>query len=765
MSQPVQAAGRYTILGKIAEGGMAEIFLARQKSVAGFTRTVVIKRILPHLARNRDFVGMFVDEAKIAALLHHPNVVQIHDLGRDRGTYYIVMEYVKGRDLRFINRNFAARGARVPIDVACRIVAEVCHGLDYAHRMTDHWGAPLGLIHRDVSPQNVLIGVEGEVKLIDFGIAKARGKIAETRTGRIKGKYAYMSPEQVMGKEIDSRSDLFSVGIVFWETLVGKSLFSRDEPLATARAVAELPIEPPGTLVEGVPAEVDRIVMKALDRDKETRYQTAAQIADDIEAFVTAQNRHVSPGALRRFLEESGSMDREGADSLRHPNIPDSPSLEEIELESLAVAAAPAESPAPPAPAPPTKKQTASAASKTPRPASRTQPKAAPRGRGRWVLPSAVVVMVCALAAIFVFLLPKQRGDLLGTTDATPPATGPAAKVAPGEGMGVLAVDTRPRVETTLDGKPIRTPYRKRTEPGRYTLRMTDPEWGIDETRTVRVEAGKTNAVEIEFNGRLIVSTVPAMDVWLDDERVAEDSFLDTRSVPAGTHKLRLEGAGGDSEQSTITVRYGQTVTHRRVFYREAILAADRRWATSINGLAGTAPIDEVMRVFSGTRVLYVLLLVFALVLFWQGGTSGRAIVLVALGAGVVAEMLTGFVFQPLWERVRPCAELAESIVAVAGVSCPGTPSFPAPMAAGAMAVGVVFFAWGLRWSFIPVLVIALAGIAPIYCALHYPVDVAVGYLVGGVVGLIGLLAVRAFYRDAAASRVQRSFSPYRSRR
>ncbi|MGH9856754.1 MAG: protein kinase domain-containing protein, partial [Acidobacteriota bacterium] len=238
--------GQYLLLDKIATGGMAELFLAKRKGVEGFEKILAIKRILPHMSDNEEFVTMFIDEAKLAAQLTHHNICQIFDLGKIENAYYIAMEYVNGKDLRAILRSSRAKTKPMPIDLAVLVISKIASALDYAHRKRGSNGQPLNLVHRDVSPQNILISYEGEVKLVDFGIAKAATKAHVTQHGALKGKLLYMSPEQAWGKTVDKRSDIFSLGIVLYELLTGRPLFfdENDTEVTILEKVREAKITP-----------------------------------------------------------------------------------------------------------------------------------------------------------------------------------------------------------------------------------------------------------------------------------------------------------------------------------------------------------------------------------------------------------------------------------------------------------------------------------------------------------------------------------------
>jgi TonB family protein len=278
--------GQYVLLEKIAAGGMAEVWKARMRGVEGFQKIVAIKKILPHLSDNQDFIEMFVDEAKLAAQLNHNNIIHIYDLGKIQSSYYIAMEYVDGHDLKTILRRGEERDQPMQVELALFIASKVAAALDYAHRKHDFEGKDLGLVHRDVSPQNVLVSQDGDIKLCDFGIAKAASKANHTQAGALKGKLQYMSPEQAWGRNIDKRSDIFALATVLFELLTGKKLFNGDSELSILEQVREARVTAPSKLNDEVPPEVDTIVLKALQKDPAARYQTAGEMAKDLDAVL-----------------------------------------------------------------------------------------------------------------------------------------------------------------------------------------------------------------------------------------------------------------------------------------------------------------------------------------------------------------------------------------------------------------------------------------------------------------------------------------------
>ncbi len=278
-----EAYGPYRLLERVAVGGMAEVFRAKRTGVEGFEKVVAVKRILAHLSDNKEFVDMFIHEAKMVAGLTHPNIVQILDLGMLESSYFITMEYVHGRDLRSIQKRAEEKGVRVPLDLAALIVSKVCAALEYAHRKKDDRGRPLHIVHRDVSPQNILISFEGDVKLTDFGIAKAATKATITDRGALRGKLLYMSPEQAWGRPIDKRADIFSLGVVFYELVTGRKPFLASSEGSILDAVRECRVAPPTTINPRIPDKLASVVTKALDRDPDQRYQDASEMYRDLD--------------------------------------------------------------------------------------------------------------------------------------------------------------------------------------------------------------------------------------------------------------------------------------------------------------------------------------------------------------------------------------------------------------------------------------------------------------------------------------------------
>lgn len=304
MSQSYETFGKYILLERLAMGGMAEIYLSRSLAAAGVSKFFAIKRILPQYSEQIEFIDMFKDEAKIAVNLSHANIVSIFEFGMERQAFYLAMDYVEGSNLRQILNKMKKSGVTFSIEQVIYIIKEVAAGLDAAHRCIDsQTGKPLNIIHRDMSPQNVMISYEGEVKVVDFGIAKAETQIETTRAGTLKGKFGYMSPEQAEGQSIDLRTDIFALGIVFWELLANDRLFVANNEVNTLRKIRDCQIPSLRKINPNIPQELERIVSKALAKDRNLRYQTCAAFQRDLSKFLNRQYPDFSPHDFSVFIK------------------------------------------------------------------------------------------------------------------------------------------------------------------------------------------------------------------------------------------------------------------------------------------------------------------------------------------------------------------------------------------------------------------------------------------------------------------------------
>ncbi|MFO0762870.1 MAG: serine/threonine-protein kinase [Byssovorax sp.] len=285
---------RYRVIERLASGGMAEVFLAESAGIEGFKKLVAIKRVLPHLSEKKRFIAMFLDEARLSAHLSHSNVAQVFDIGVGDNAYFIVMEYVDGSDLKAVIEYVQRNGRTIPIEAACFIAAKICEGLTYAHELSGRDGHPLHIVHRDMSPPNVLITKHGEIKIVDFGLAKATSQLEKSEAGIIKGKFGYLSPEAALGQEVDLRTDIFAVGIILWELLSGKRLFVGETDFATVKMVQAAHVASPRAFNPAVPQELEAILARALARDPAARYASARDLGRDLTAFLYRFGRPVS---------------------------------------------------------------------------------------------------------------------------------------------------------------------------------------------------------------------------------------------------------------------------------------------------------------------------------------------------------------------------------------------------------------------------------------------------------------------------------------
>ncbi len=455
--------GRYVLLERIGLGGMAEVFRAVANGVEGFARVFVIKRILKEKSTSKAFIDMFVSEARVSALLNHPNIVQIYDFGQVDGSYFLSMEYLRGKDLLSVMRQMRTDGKLMDPAIAAYITQQVAQGLHFAHSLTHSGGQSLNIVHRDVSPSNVMLLRAGGVKLLDFGIAKVGAQLqdqADTKAGVIKGKLSYLSPEQVQGKELDFRSDIFSLGVLFWEMLTGKRLFYENTDFDTMKNVIEKPVIPPSMRRPDAPTALDYIVVRALERDPTRRYGSAKELAEEIEAYLA--DVRFAPGSVPRLLddlfgEDAGIHDSQVPDTLSggRPLVNDDMAAGSLSVQPIPIDRTGGDRQAPPAPV------------------------AAGGGRKVGVLLGASGAL--AVAAVLAIVLrnpsppgpPAPAGNPPGAAAAAPPVA--PAPLAP----GTIAVQGNPapttvsiRFETVPRGAEVLAPDGKRlgTTPTTFTL-------------------------------------------------------------------------------------------------------------------------------------------------------------------------------------------------------------------------------------------------------------------------------------------------------
>lgn len=462
--------GRYQIVSRLGSGGMGEVYLARATGIGGFEKEVVIKRILPHLASDSGFVQRFIEEGKLVVRLRHAGIAQVLDMGEDHGVFYIAMEHVDGKDLGELMRVAAAAATKMPVPLVAHLLVTLLDALDHAHHATDADGHPLGIIHRDVSPSNVMIATTGEVKLLDFGIARAAERLQASTTGAIRGKYAYMSPQQAAGLELDARSDLFSVGVLAWELLTGKRPFDGASDLLTLDRIR---FHDPGPLRDQapeVPEDLAAVVDRCLAKDPEQRFASAHDAAQAVRVCIVKSGKLVTPRelaswmsdlleSLPRALRERSTQGLSIDDLLRlglgsEPGAP----------KKLTPSATP-----PPASRPQTVLAAPSPPHSTPAPIEATTP---PRRTRFAVL---LIALNLVLIGLVLFLVLRPSGT---APDDAPIATGPldAARVTSADAIdpstdvradvATTIIDAASGATTTRDAGPEVAPVVRRVAPG-----------------------------------------------------------------------------------------------------------------------------------------------------------------------------------------------------------------------------------------------------------------------------------------------------------
>ncbi|MCK6548812.1 protein kinase, partial [Myxococcota bacterium] len=318
--------GRYKILCELGQGAMAILYLGRAVGPGSFERLFAIKMIHDHLSREPTFVNMFLNEARLSARIHHSNVIAVYEVDQDNGRYFLAMDYMSGENLALTLKHTWNRGRPFPIDMATHIVSQACEGLHAAHELKDATGQLLGVVHRDVAPQNIMLGYDGTVRVMDFGIAKTFDSISETRPGTMKGTVAYMAPEQIRAESLDRRVDVFALGVVLWETTVGKRLFKSTNDINTAARVLRMTVPRPSTIRDRYPQRLENIVMKALARDPAERYPTARALGDDLQDFLAREGARVTPSHLERFMKDVfGPLYEQRAEMERKASAPVAP--------------------------------------------------------------------------------------------------------------------------------------------------------------------------------------------------------------------------------------------------------------------------------------------------------------------------------------------------------------------------------------------------------------------------------------------------------
>ncbi|WP_434384390.1 serine/threonine protein kinase [Melittangium boletus] len=563
--------GRYELVRKLATGGMAEVFLARAEGPMGFQKTVVIKRVLSHLAEDPAFTRMFLAEAKVAALLDHPHLGQTFDFGEADGAFFLAMEYVDGLNLRVLLKRAHAAGRRLPFALCARIIAQVCEGLAHAHGFVDPaTGKPMGLVHRDISPDNILVSWSGVVKVVDFGVVKVSGQGAGTEAGLLKGKVAYMPPEQIQGRPLDARADLFALGMVFYELLGGRKPFAAESDAGLLRAIVSQPLPPVTTHRADVPVALQRILERALAKDREARYATCRELHQDLERYLRTQGEAVGSFQLAQWMAPLAAPIARPSTPPAETRVapaPSKPSLTQIAVMPWAV-------PPPPEPRPPEPRPPVRSAARVPRVAPGRQPRAwrlalggvgglALTGLGLWGWLHAGGAGPRSDRSMRPHDAPRARALAPSSSpersalapEAAPPEQAELSPESPGEVQGRVLPGRRPRaaasasvrIESNLRGQ-VRVNGRVwgwtprlvwGLPPGAVDVEVFDPEGAFSTRHTVELGAGRNPPVRVTVaKGSILFYVRPDATTVLLDGKSLGVTPLPPIEVYEGTHAL-----------------------------------------------------------------------------------------------------------------------------------------------------------------------------------------------------------------------------------
>ncbi len=567
---------------------MGEIWLAERKGISGFSKRVVIKTILEAYSDDPELVEMFLREGRIAAGLTHPNIAQTFDLGREDGTYFIAMEHVDGRDLRDLLVTNIESGKQIPLNLVMRIIAEACEGLHHAHSWKTPDGRHAGIIHRDISPQNILVTFDGGVKIVDFGVAKAAHMASKTRSGVLKGKYSYMSPEQIRGKNMDGRADLFSLGVVMYETVTGRRLFKRQSEVSTLDAILHGRVPRPTRIDETVPEYVEAIIMKALAPNPDERFQTAREMQLVIEdtmlaSGLTASSAHLS--AYMHKLFEVGGSDEDEVSAARLRRL----------MEKLPGA----EEDAPPLER--TKPFIDGSKFTGKQPHEPTRNLLAP-GMGTTSKKSGKSLVILGLSFVLValsswYLVSVYIGKNSPKNDIRKPVVvdvvSTTGSIDGGGDMAVISPSLPNKSETDAgiaedagNGEPDRSP----SEADSGTAKVKDGGRDLPADRHV----AKHTSVR-HFFGLLSVTTNPPADIYLGRKKLGHGNIRDMK-VPAGKQRIRAVVRSGISKTIDVRIARGRRLSREFVFKKGTLLIVVRPWADVwVDGkMVGQAPMKPI---------------------------------------------------------------------------------------------------------------------------------------------------------------------------
>lgn len=556
--------GRYRLVRRLATGGMAEVFLAVAEGPEGFRKVVVVKRVLPHFSEDPRFVEMFLDEARLAARLEHPNIVQIFDLGEAGGRYYIAMEFLRGLPVSQVLRRLRARTREFPHPLAAWLVARAAQALHYAHRLTGPEGRPLGIVHRDISPDNLFLTREGVVKVLDFGIAKAVTNRHETAAGTVKGKFAYMSPEQVRGLPLDARSDVFSLGVVLYELTTATRPFGGASDLMTVSSILNDPPPRPAEVFPGYDPQLEAVCLRCLEKDPDRRYGSAGDLAEAlmplagttaVEAALAALVEDLATDEEKALWEHPVEEGPESATVLMEPGGRTQPqgSMEEgvgsgtggrgrLAFPTDAMPGATLQMP--------------SSMAATPSIGPGPRPRATGRSSGKRTLAIGLAVLLgITLAGAAAFWAWQQPWDSEGFP-ADVPSLGVAPDTRPPEKPGAtrIVLKSLPSATLEVDG---RTCGLGRCDlslaPGSHRVRVRGP--GFQHDEEVVIPEGRTTEIEVmPPRGELDLRVPAAVEVFLDGESVGRGPFVRPVQTWQGVHAIRFVPPRGDPAMRSVVI-------------------------------------------------------------------------------------------------------------------------------------------------------------------------------------------------------------------
>ncbi|MGF1466550.1 MAG: protein kinase [Sandaracinaceae bacterium] len=561
----------YTIIGKLGHGGMAEVFLALEEGVGGFRKLIVIKRLHRHLSEEPEMVQMFLDEARLAARLNHPNVVQTNKIGSFQSQHFMAMEYLEGQPLSKVIKRLARMDRTLPNPLVARVISDALDGLHYAHEAKDFDGSPLRIIHRDISPQNVFVTYDGAVTLLAFGIAKAATQEAFTRTGLVKGKFAYIAPEQADGRNVDRRADVWSMGVVLWETLTGRRLFKADNELATLNETLTKRIPLATELEPSVPPELAHVAARALSRKLDERFSDARAFKEELDEWMASTSRGSSRTSLSTFMKELF------ADTIEEQRRLIRECVAHVEASRVAMLSGEASGESDSTRV--ERKEVTSTGMTPGLPPVVSSQEDPHRLRRRGLITVGVIAAVILLAVVAALVLPLGRDDLPELESGVPPADGtpaireiedplpprppepPAAEPAVAAGdpdEAAVPPEAPPPEAHPAAPPPARVPARR--APGHPLPARRDRPAGEAPPGESAQQGGSATNVA---TGRLSLDTRPWSVVYLAGRRLGHTPLLGVE-VPAGTHELHLvnEEQGIDTTYR-VTVPPGQTASSR----------------------------------------------------------------------------------------------------------------------------------------------------------------------------------------------------------